>query len=48
MESSCEHDEEFLDFTEGREFLTNVLQSDSQDDPCSMEFISYLLNHLAS
>jgi hypothetical protein len=48
MESSCEHDEEPLDFTEGREILTNDLVSDSQDEPCSMEFISYLFNHLAS
>jgi hypothetical protein len=48
MKSSCEHDEEPLDFTEGREFLTDVLPSDSQDEPCSMEFISYLFNHLAS
>jgi hypothetical protein len=48
MESSCEHDEEPLDFTEGREFLTNVLASDSQDERRSMEFISYLFNHLAS
>jgi hypothetical protein len=48
MESSCEHDEEPLDLTEGREFLTNILASDSQDEACCMQFISYLFNHLAS